>query len=222
MSYSSTEKLADFFKTSPLVRPIGVVGSVDESARQAYEAAALAGLKVPGDIYLMGCGNRNIYTKIAPVPITTVDVNEEAWGYDAAELLDLFMTGKVQSGFVKSFSPGEVIIRESTGGFACDNPVCNKAISIMSANVINPLNVDEIAKQLGVGKTTLNRMFIKVSGLGVAAFYLKMRLELSKGLILSGAKIESVADSVGFRSSCSFRAAFNKFAGVFAASVPFA
>ena len=62
-------------------------------------------------------------------------------------------------------------------------------------------------------KSTLNRVFTEAYGTGVAARYLALRLEIAKGLLGAGDKVESVATSVGFASPRAFREAFIKSTG---------
>ena len=47
----------------------------------------------------------------------------------------------------------------------------------------------------------------------MARRYLELRMEVAKGLLASGDKVESVAASVGFASSRAFSEAFRKTAG---------
>lgn len=106
-------RLADFLKKRP--GPVGVFGSVDATARLALSAALEAGMRVPVDAYIMGFGNRDLVSRFAPVPLTSIAIDYHAWGYAAAGLLDAMMSGAAAPGTVRPFSPGELVERASTG-----------------------------------------------------------------------------------------------------------
>ena len=197
-----------------LTRPAGVFASTDEFARLVCDIALREGLKVPGDLYLLGNGNRELITRLAPVPITSIDIDYVAWGRAAAATLDEFTSGAIPAGSVRFFAPRGVIERASTGGDAGGDPLAARALALMRENLRLPLNLPEIAARLGTSPATLKRAFAASLGTGVAERYLALRIETAKGLLAAGGKVEPVAREVGFASAGSFRKAFVKATGV--------
>ncbi len=204
-------RLASFLKNRP--GPVAVFGSVDATARLALSAALEAGMKVPGDAYILGFGNRDLVSRLAPVPLSSIAIDYPAWGYAAAGLLDAMMSGAAAPGTVRPFAPGELVERASTGGESGGDPLCARALKLMREHVSDPLDVAGMAMRLGVSKATLDRAFSSAYGEGVARRYLELRMEVAKGLLASGEKVESVSASVGFASCRAFGEAFRKAAG---------
>lgn len=208
----ATGRLADFLKKLP--RPIGIFGSVDASARQALNAAHNAGLRVPEDAYILGFGNRRLVSAMASTPISSIALDHEAWGYAAVGLLEDMIAGRAAPGTTRTFAPGGVVERASTGGDnGAGNPLCARAIALMNENLAHPLEVNALAARLGVSKATLDRAFSAAYGMGVASRYVALRLETAKGLLTSGEKAESVAAAVGFASYRAFGKAFGRATG---------
>jgi DNA-binding LacI/PurR family transcriptional regulator len=204
-------RFVEFLKTT--TRPVGIFGSVDESALLALEAARMAGLRVPGDAYIIGFGSRQLVSGLAPVPITSIDIDYRAWAYDAMAMLHGMMAGTLPPGARRTFAPGPLIERASTGGDSVGDPLCARALNIMRGRVSDPLDVSALSRELGVSASTLQRAFDTTFGTGVAARYLALRLDIAKGLLSSGLKVDAVAGSVGFSSPRAFRSAFrNAFA----------
>lgn len=208
---ASTTRLAAHLKTLP--RPVGIFGSVDNISRQVLDAAQEAGLKVPGDIYLLGFDNRDLVSRLAPVPITSITIDCAAWAYAAMRMLDELMEGRLAPGTLRPFPPNRIVERESTGGESGGDPLCARALEIMRERIAEAPDVSELAACLGVSKSTLNRAFTEAYGEGVARRYLELRMEVAKGLLSAGEKVESVATSVGFASCRAFSEAFRKTAG---------
>lgn len=195
-------------------RPVGVFASVDQIAFQVERAARNAELSIPGDIYLVGFGNRELFSVLAEIPITTIGIDYEAWGYEAVRLLEDMIDGTAGPGTVRMQPPGALIGRASTGGEGGGDPLCAGAIALMHRTVADPPGVSEIAARMNVSKATLDRAFSAAFGTGVATKHLEIRIEVAKGLLLAGDKVESVAAEVGFASVRAFRTAFRKATGL--------
>ncbi len=188
--------------------PVAVFGSVDEWARLALEAAQEAGLRVPGEVYVLGFGNRELVSRVASVPISSVAIDYHAWSYAATGLLDDFIRGRVAPGAVRSFPPAGLVERASTDGESGGDPLCERALKLMRESVAHPPPVGELAARLGVSKATLERAFVRSLGTGVARRFLEVRIDAAKALLASGEKTESVASSVGFDSYRGFVKAY--------------
>ena len=205
-------RLAGFLRDLP--RPAGVFVSTDESARRVCDIALREGLKIPGDLSVLGNGNRELITRLAPVPITSIDIDYVSWGRAAVATLDAFTSGKIAPGTVNLFAPRGVIERASTGGEAGGDPLATRALALMRDNIRRPLNLPELAAKLGTSPATLKRAFAASFGTGVSERYLTLRIEAAKGLLAAGEKVETAAHEVGFATSGSFRKAFVKITGI--------
>lgn len=213
IGFDGTTRLTAFLSRLP--RPIGIFGSVDTSAHQALQAAQAAGLHIPEDAYILGFGNRQLLSALAPVPISSISIDHEAWGYAAAGLLDEMMSHRAAPGTVRTFAPGAVIERTSTGAESgAGHPLCSRAITLMHEHAARPLGVAALAKRLGVSKATLERAFAAAYGVGVAKKYLHLRLEIAKSHLIAGEKTAAAAAAAGFASYRAFGTAFTKATGL--------
>lgn len=95
--------------------PTAFAALSDEIAFGALEGFRTAGLKVPGDVSVVGFDNADIGSVSSPT-ITTVDPAPGPSGEAAAEFLltQLGPKAKLRSGFTRYVQP-EMIIRESSG-----------------------------------------------------------------------------------------------------------
>jgi LacI family transcriptional regulator len=203
--------LGEYLRELP--KPCGVFGSTDSFARTVIRAAEQEGFSVPGDFFVMGCGDWDMHTEGPGVALTSIVIDREAWGYAAAGMLDELMSGRIAPGTVREFSAGKLIVRESTGGSSGGDPLCGRALALMRDNVVRPVTVGEIAKKLGVSTSSLERAFTTSLGIGVGRRYLALRMEVAQGLLASGEKAESVAAAVGYSSYRAFAIAVRKATG---------
>jgi LacI family transcriptional regulator len=94
-------------------RPDAVFCYNDPAAIGAMNAILAAGLRIPEDIALIGCGNIR-YADSLRVPLSSVDIPRKPLGEHAGELA-LKMTGKTKSSHIsKTLVAPRLVIREST------------------------------------------------------------------------------------------------------------
>jgi|NGEPerStandDraft_6_1074524.scaffolds.fasta_scaffold34491_3 LacI family transcriptional regulator len=105
------EKMMELLATSP--QPDGVFCFNDPIAMGAMRAILDAGLRIPEDIAVVGCGN-SLYSDFLRVPLTSVDQDSTAIGRHAAELaLSLVDAKGLARPRTKLLSP-RLIVRAST------------------------------------------------------------------------------------------------------------
>jgi len=87
--------------------------------------------------------------------------------------------------------------------------------AIVEANLENrKFNVKNLSVKLGISRSQLYRKIKKTSGLSVAAFIRKVRLDTSKELLKNTDwTIATIAKKVGFQSSSYFTHSFTKVFG---------
>lgn len=87
----------------------------DPIAMAAMEAVLEAGLRVPQDVAIIGCGNVN-WTKMLRVPLSSIDQNTEELGEKAAHLVLTLARSKGTSPLQSVLLQPRLIARESTLG----------------------------------------------------------------------------------------------------------
>ncbi|MDI1435805.1 GlxA family transcriptional regulator [Polyangium sorediatum] len=89
--------------------------------------------------------------------------------------------------------------------------VVTKAEAILRADLTRPLDVDALAREVGVTPRTLGRRFVAATGLPPASFLRRLRLEVAAGLLRSTTDaIATIAARVGYEDERAFRRAFTK------------
>jgi len=93
--------------------PDGVFCFNDSVAAGALKAILEAGLRVPGDIAVIGAGNL-LYTDFLRVPLSTIDLRSSLIGEQAAELLLDRLSGRAATRPRNVLVPLTLVVREST------------------------------------------------------------------------------------------------------------
>lgn len=76
------------------------------------------------------------------------------------------------------------------------------------------INVSTLANVYGIPPTTLSRMFVKHTGVGLPEYVNNLRLERAKEALRNGGRLDDIARQVGYGSTRTMIRAFRKYEGV--------
>lgn len=89
------------------------------------------------------------------------------------------------------------------------SPVWQRVLRLMGANISYPLLIDDICRQAGASRRTVERLSQRALGVSPATHYLGLRLERARDqLFYTEDTIRHVAEIAGFQSSAHFSRAF--------------
>jgi transcriptional regulator GlxA family with amidase domain len=91
------------------------------------------------------------------------------------------------------------------------DPRLAQAVRLMEAHVDRPLTVGAIARRAGVTARTLEKIFLKSIGETPGAYYLRLRLNAARRLVLDTAEpMADIAARTGFSSAAAFSRSFSR------------
>lgn len=101
--------------------------------------------------------------------------------------------------------------KEKTAILTTQEKYLTKAIIFVQENFSQPITVEDIAREVGIERTYLYRIFKKHLNKNPQLFILDVRLERARQLLIeSDMPIAEVADATGFSSPKHFHVAFNR------------
>jgi len=99
--------------------------------------------------------------------------------------------------------------------FGALQPKLSEAVSLMEANIEEPLSTDEIAGLVGISRRQLERQFKQYLGSVPSRYYLELRLQRARQLLLgSHHSIVQVGLMCGFSSGSHFSTAYGALFGI--------
>jgi LacI family transcriptional regulator len=212
------QRIADWLKKLP--RPIGIMACNDERGLQVLDAARRVDLIVPDEVAVIGVDNDEPLCELSIPPMTSVEVNAESIGYEAAAMLDRMMSSKSASPqnapsrktVGKSTSdqtpaapiriaPKGVITRRSTDIIACEDAEVAAAVRYIRENACRRLLVVDVLMQLGMSRASLQQRMKALLGRTIHQEVQRVRLARAKELLVdSDLTIKQVATRSGFTS----------------------
>jgi len=189
--------------------PLGVFVVQDVFCRYVANACLQAGLHIPEDVALIGCGNEPlICTHIEP-SLSSFDLGFDRVGYEAASLLDRLMDGDPPPPAPILIGPPELVFRHSTDVYVADDPLVAAALRFITEQSHNSIHVDDVAKHVHSSVRSLERHFQEAMGRTMSEEIIRLRLERAKRLLIQSKEpIRQVASDCGFSDAAYFHRVF--------------
>ena len=197
-----------------LPKPVGVLACNDARGRQLLESCRLAGLPVPEQVAVLGVDNDAVFCEMADPPLSSVALDSETAGYEAAELLDGLIRGRVRKSrrvFVRAMG---IITRQSTDLVAVSDDDVAAALRFIHRKYGDSLSVDDVAEAVAMSRRGLETRFRKVLGRTILEEIHLVRIERAKRMLLETEhSVAQVAKLTGFGTTDYFTRFFRRQVG---------
>ncbi len=193
------EQVSDVLPNAP--KPCVVMCMGDGTAICLLHMLGDLGIDVPGEIAVMGTGNRPLINELAPIPLTSVDNNQELRGFRAAKLLDRLLDGQPPPDEPILIPPKGVAERQSTGIIAVPHPAVAEALKIMREGWSPELTPELLATRCHISRRALDTAFVKHLSQTIDGELRRRRMDRAKSLLENtNDKMAFVAYDSGFTS----------------------
>jgi LacI family transcriptional regulator len=205
--------LADWLKKLP--KPIGLMAANDDRGRDVLEACRAANVGVPEEIAVVGVDNDSLLCELANPPLSSVVLNAEHGGFEAASLLDRLMSGQQKTLERILVEPLQVDTRRSTDVVALEDLEVAHAVRYIHENAGRPIRVRDIVNAIGISRRTLEIRFRRSIGKSMNEKIQQAHLERAKRLLLeTDLPLPKVADAAGYNSTSYLAVVFHEAFGM--------
>lgn len=180
-------------------RPIGLMACNDDLGKEVVEACRQAGLHVPDDAAIIGVDNDEVVCGLSNPPLSSVAINFERAGYEAADVLDQLMRGarRVEPRIMVRAS--HVVPRQSTDILALEDASLAKALRCIRDHARSSVTVAAVARAAGLSRRVLEkrfRVFLKHSALEEIR---RVRTDqIARMLVETELPVGQIAEMLGF------------------------
>ena len=200
-------RLSAWLKSLP--RPIGVMACNDICGRHVLQACAEARVRVPRDVAVVGVDNDELLCELADPPFSSVALDLDSAGYEAAQLLDGLTSGRTKGRHVVTVSPLWVVTRRSSNVNWQRDPMVGDALRFIMDHTRQAIGVPDVVTGVGISRRTLERRFSRTVGSSVLGEITRCRLDRAKRLLReTDLPVYRVASESGFGSIKAFNRAF--------------
>ncbi|WP_428940289.1 XylR family transcriptional regulator [Fontivita pretiosa] len=193
--------LEDWIRSLP--KPVGVMTCNDVRGLYVLDACRRVGVHVPDEVAVVGVDNDQPLCELSIPPLSSVDVNAEQIGYEAAALLDRLMNGVKPPKKPIEVAPRGVVTRRSTDVLASEDEEVNRAVRFIREHACNSggLRVEQVLAHVGLSRPLLQQRMKRVLGRTIHQEIVRVRINAARELLMvPEMTIKEIASRTGFSS----------------------
>jgi LacI family transcriptional regulator len=170
----------------------------DDLGHEVIAAAKLAGLSVPDDVAVIGVDNDEVVCGLTDPPLSSIAVNFERAGYEAAHVLSGLMRGVAAPSRI-IVNPTHVVPRRSTSLLAVEDTYLAKALRFIRDRVEESPSVETVARAAGISRRALEKRFRDSLGRSVLEEIRRVRTDqIARLLVETDLPVAQIAEQLGF------------------------
>ena len=189
--------LADWLESLP--KPVGLMACNDDCGQQVMEACKLAGLMVPDEIGVIGADNDEVICGLTDPPLSSVVINFERAGYDAARALDRLIGGATRVPPRITAAAPHIVTRRSTDFVATNDIYLSRALQFVRDRARVGVSVNEVARAAGLSRRALEKRFRSLMGRSILEEIRRVRTDhIARMLLETDLPVAGIAETMGF------------------------
>jgi LacI family transcriptional regulator len=200
-----------------LATPAGIFACNDTAGLKLAELCRALGIAVPETVAILGVDDEDILCEMASPSLSSIRLDCESIGYRAAALLDGLLTrgtGPAPAARALVVPCRDIVERDSTRVFTCDDPLVEQAMRLIRARAVEGGTVGSLLGSLPASRRSLEMRFKSATGRTLRGEMVRVRLAHARTLLRgSRLTIAEVAAESGFGSVQRFHQVFRKEAG---------
>ncbi len=208
----NSEKILQWLST--IKKPSGIFCTNSIIARSIIKTAQNIKLKIPDDISIVVWNGTRLDSLLSGIELSTISPNSYEQGIIAVQMLNHLFANPTRR-FVKHIQPKDIHIGLSSSYIAGKDPKYAQAYTYILNNFHSYINIDEIAKNIGVSRRKLELVFKKESNISPYQTIIQERIKKAKHLLkTSDCKIIEIADLCGFSEQRQLSVTFKNVTGI--------
>ncbi len=173
--YYKPSSLSQWLKSLP--KPVALMTCDDNQGQHITEACRLSGIRIPEEVAVLGVDNDVMLCELSDPPLSSIALDVEKGGYDAARLLDHMIRNGTADAYDIVVKPTQVVTRHSTDIYATNDTCIATSLKYIHQNADRNLQVDEIVKQVPLSRRALEKRFQDITGYPVYKYIFNLRIE---------------------------------------------
>ncbi len=193
-----------------LPKPLAIFCCNDSCARLTVREVVKLGLQIPDQVAILGVDNDEINCELSGVQLSSIFLDTEQIGYEAAALLAKLIGGQPAPAEPILIPPIEVITRRSTDMLAIADAEVAQVVRFIRDRGGREINVEDLLARTSLSRRSLEMRFRKALGRSPYQEIRRVQIERAK-LLLSRTdrSVREIADACGFKEARQLSAAFH-------------
>lgn len=175
--------LSEWLKSLP--KPVAIMACDDTQGAILLQACNSFGIRIPSEAAIMGVDNDEILCNLSNPALSSVNIDIEGGGYEAAKLAERMVREHDFEGEDVVLRPMNIVSRMSSNIYATKDTAILTALQYISANIDKKILVDDVLQQVPLSRRLLEQRFLKVTGTTIYKYISELRMDRFAELLLS-------------------------------------
>jgi len=183
-----------------LPKPVGIMACNDDYAQHLVAGCKAEGLHIPDQVGIIGVDNDELVCELSSPPISSVAVNFERAGFEAARLLERWIRlGTIPLPARINAPATHVVARLSTDILAVKDPRLRKALRFIREHARENIRVAAVARAGGISRRALENYFRSELGRSILQEIRRIRVDLIARMLLeTDLPVSHIASALGY------------------------
>ncbi|MGN0833314.1 MAG: substrate-binding domain-containing protein [Kiritimatiellia bacterium] len=197
-----------------LPKPAALFCACDAVSRRVVEACRVARVRIPSQAVVLGVDNDELICQISRPELSSVRLDTQGEGFEAAKALHALMKGGGRSRTIL-MKPLGIVERTSTNPPPPAAHLVQTALEFIAQNAVKGISADDVARHMHCSRRLLDLRFAKYHGESAHAAIVRTRLAaVRRELLHSNRKLLLIARECGFRNAAVLKNLFRKTYGL--------
>lgn len=206
------EAVSSWLRSLP--RPTAIFACDDQFASQITEICKLGGIAVPQEVSVLGVDNDELICSISDPPLSSIALDVEQGGYNAAASLHQMLHGESRKAIDIVIPPLRIEERKSTERYATDDALVLQTIDFIRNNLTRPICVDDLLRNVPISRRVFERRFMQEMNITAYKFILHCKMEeLASRLATTDCPLNELAQDLGFGDYSNIARVFRRYYG---------
>lgn len=198
-----------------LPKPIGIMACNDDRAFDVLQACQKKGIKVPDQVSVLGVDNDEMICNLVSPALSSIDLNFEKTGYEAARLLHQMILDKQRCNDTLMLRPTEILTRQSTDMIAVEDTEVAKALRFIRLHARKEIQVRDIVDASSISRRSLQQRFRAILDHSIYEEIRRVRMNhVAELLMQTNLTIQQIAQELDFQDIHHISRAFRKEKGM--------
>lgn len=185
-----------------LPKPVGIMACNDDRSQHVVQACKQADIQIPNEAAIIGVDNDELVCELSNPKLSSIAVNFERAGFEAASVLDQLMKGEKVEKKNVIVPATHIAARISTDASFHRNQEVACALSYIRNNAQQIIGVDDVVQSVPSSRRTLENKFRKILNRSILDEIRRVRVnQICRMLVESNMTVLDIALSLGFTGS---------------------
>ncbi|WP_459557703.1 XylR family transcriptional regulator [Lacunimicrobium album] len=183
-----------------LPKPVGIFCCNDIRGLHVIDACQRAKISVPDEVAVIGVDNDTLVCDFCDPPLSSVILNAEQIGFDAAMQLEHMMSGQQSQQQELLIKPLGVATRQSTDTLAIEDPLVAASLKMIREQSCNGLTVEQVMEVVPISRSVMEKKFRRYLGRSPQQEIRHVQIKRIKELLReTDLTLQEIAEKTGFQ-----------------------